>query len=75
MEIRQGNDDIYEVLKDSGCLPVPNGIHCPYCKVDYYNGKESRIYEKLARHMESRHLIRNNINGLNILLNIHGDDW
>jgi hypothetical protein len=70
MEIRHGNEDIYEVLKDSECLSVPNGMQCHYCKVNYYNGEESKIYKRLAGHMESAHLIGNNNNALNILLNI-----
>jgi hypothetical protein len=74
MEIRQGNQDIYEVLKDSGCLPMPCGMQYPYHKLNYYNGEESRIHKKLARNMESTNLIKNNNNALNILLNVYGDD-
>jgi hypothetical protein len=59
----------------SGCLPIPNGMQCPYCKVNYYEGDTVRIYNKMSEHMESTHLIRNKNQALNILFNIYGNDW
>jgi hypothetical protein len=79
MEKRAGEEDIYEVLKESGCLPVPSGMQCPYCKVNYFEGDMLKIRRKMSAHMESTHLIRNNNQTLNILLNIllniYGSDW
>jgi hypothetical protein len=75
MEIRHGDEDVYEIMKEYGWLPVPSGMQCPYCKINYSNGEKERIEKKLTRHMESTHLIKNNNQALNILLNIYGNDW
>jgi hypothetical protein len=75
METRQGNEDIYEILKEYGCLPVPNGMQCPYCKWNYYGGSRRRTKDKLTKHMETTHLIGSNNHVLNILFNIYGTDW
>jgi hypothetical protein len=75
MKVRHGDEYVYEIMKEYGCLPVPSGMQCPYCKINYYNGEKGRIEKKLAKHMESTHLIKNNNQALNILLNLYGNDW
>jgi hypothetical protein len=39
MKRRPGEEDIYEIFKESGSLPVPDGIQCSYCKVNYFGGE------------------------------------
>jgi hypothetical protein len=48
METKTGHEDIYEVLKESQCLPVPSGMQCSYCKVNYFEGDASRIKRKMS---------------------------
>jgi hypothetical protein len=38
MEARHGDEDVYEMLKEYGCLPVPDGMQCPYCDWNRYSG-------------------------------------
>jgi hypothetical protein len=75
MEVMHGDEDIYEILKEYGCLPVPDGLQYPYCKWNKYNGSRKIIERKLSKHMEKVHLISNNNHALNILFNIYGTDW
>jgi hypothetical protein len=75
MKVSTGDEEIYEVLKESGCLRIPNGMQCPYCKVNYYEGDANRIGRKMSARMEKTHLIKNKNQALNILLNIYGEDW
>jgi hypothetical protein len=59
MKVSTGDEEIYEILKESGFLPVPNGMQCPYCEVNNYEGDTSRIKRKISAHMERIHLINN----------------
>jgi hypothetical protein len=72
---RKGDEDIYDILKEYGCLPVPDGMQCPYCDWNRYNGSREVIERKLNKHMQITHLISNNNHALNMLLNINGTDW
>jgi hypothetical protein len=63
------------MLKEYGCLPVPDGMKCPCCDWNRYNGSRGVIERKLSKHMEKIHLISNNNHALNMLLNIYGMDW
>jgi hypothetical protein len=63
------------MLKDYGCLPVPEGMQCPYCNWNLYNGNRGVIGRKLSKHMEMTHLISNNNHALNMILNIYGSGW
>jgi hypothetical protein len=47
IEKRHRDEDIYEIMKEYGYLPVPNGMQCPYCKTNYYNGDRKKIERKL----------------------------
>jgi hypothetical protein len=38
MEVRYGDEDEYEILKEYGCLPVPSDMKSPYFKTNYYGG-------------------------------------
>jgi hypothetical protein len=38
MEERHGEEDIFEIMKEYGCLPVPDGVQCPYCEFNRYGG-------------------------------------
>jgi hypothetical protein len=38
MDQRHGDEDVYDILKEYGCLPVPDGMQCSYCDWNRYNG-------------------------------------
>jgi hypothetical protein len=69
-----GKQDIYARLKEYGCLPMPDGMQCPYCKWNRYNGDRETISRRLDKHMQITHLISNNNHALNMLLNVYGND-
>jgi hypothetical protein len=76
MKVSTEDEGIYEILKESECLPVLNGMQCPYCKINYYERDTNRIGRKISAYMERTHLIKNKNQALNILLNIYGkDSW
>jgi hypothetical protein len=75
LDQKNGGEDVYDILKEFGCLPVPDGMQCPYCDWNRYNGSRVKIEEKLNKHMHITHLISNNNQALNMLLNIYGTDW
>jgi hypothetical protein len=43
MKPLNGNEEVFGVLKISECLPVPDGMQCAYCKVNYYEGDPVKI--------------------------------
>jgi hypothetical protein len=51
LDQKNGDEDVYEILKEFGCLPVPDGMQCPYCDWNRYNGSRGKIREKLNKHM------------------------
>jgi hypothetical protein len=70
-----GEQDVYERMKGYGCVPVTEGMQCPYCKWNRYNGNRTIISGKLNKHMQMTHLINNNNHALNMLFNLYGKDW
>jgi hypothetical protein len=75
IEERHGDENIYQILEEYGCLPVPDGMQCPYCACNRYNGSRGVTERKVSKHMEKIHLICNNNHAMNTLLSMYGTGW
>jgi hypothetical protein len=66
------NDDIFERMIKTGCIPQPRGIVCTRCGYNIYDEKDSFLKGLMARHYTTKHNKWFRDNGMEQFFRIYG---
>jgi hypothetical protein len=66
------NDDIYERMAQTGCIPQPRGIVCTKCGYNIYDEEDSILEGCMGRHYTSKHNRWCKDNGMEQFFRLYG---
>jgi hypothetical protein len=66
------NDDIYERMAQTGCIPQPRGIVCTKCGYNVYDGEDPVLEGSMRRHYTSTHNRWCKDNGMEQFFKLYG---